>query len=145
MCIINYKKYLRLEVIWRDDDMIELQVLGSNGRYSGITEVYDVKDNLLDFAMKLDGFPRANEVLFLSIGAKYGSSYFGLKLYQFDPTGKIAVKVVLEDNKSTSYGEPQKNKVSLELIVEPASIDTFQKYLKTLAEREEGFAELIGI
>ena len=39
---MNKLKELSLEVIWKDDDMIEIQVQVSNGRFSGTTEVYEV-------------------------------------------------------------------------------------------------------
>ena len=40
------ERYLKLEVIWKDEDMFELKVSANNGRYSGITEVYEVSDSL---------------------------------------------------------------------------------------------------
>jgi hypothetical protein len=51
------KSYLELKVIWKDDDMLELCVKVSNGRYSGITEVYDTPDSLFNFAKILEGYP----------------------------------------------------------------------------------------
>ena len=35
------ERFLKLKVIWKDDDMFELQVTANNGRYSGKTEVYE--------------------------------------------------------------------------------------------------------
>lgn len=139
------QKYLKLEVVWKDDDMIELQVSVNNGRYSGITEVFDQKEELLEFANKLIGFPRPNEVLLHSAGEQNSYAYFELKLYQIDPSGKVGALITIEENVPTEYREFEKDKLRLELIIEPNSIDNFQKQLTRLAKTEEGSAELIGI
>ncbi|MDO1451860.1 hypothetical protein Q0590_36665 [Rhodocytophaga aerolata] len=141
----SYNKYLRLEVIWKDEDMLELKVSVNNGRYSGITEVYDQKELLADFANRLLGFPKGEEILLHSAGEKNSYAYFEMRFYQLDPTGKIGVQITLEENVATKYRESEKDKLILELIVEPSAIDKFQKALIRLAEVEEGVAELIGI
>ena len=48
---------LKFEVIWKDDDMFEMRISANNGRYSGITEVYEVSNSLLGFVNELNGFP----------------------------------------------------------------------------------------
>jgi hypothetical protein len=138
-------KYLELEVIWKDDDMFELRISVDNGRYSGITEVYDQRESLYKFATKLKGFPNGIEKLTHSAGEKDSYAYCEMMFYIIDPAGKIGVLVKLEENVSTEYRENEKDKLKLELIVEPAAIDIFQKELQTLASNEEGKARLNGI
>jgi len=51
----------------------------------------------------------------------------------------------MEENVSTEYRKEEKDKLSMELIVKPNAIDIFCRELKTLAEKEDGIAELKGI
>jgi hypothetical protein len=139
------QKYLELEVIWKDDDMFELRISVDNGRYSGVTEVYDQKEPLYEFALKLEGFPNGHDTLTHSAGEKDSYAYFEMMFYSIGPAGKVGVLVTLEENVSTEYRENEKDKLKLELMVEPATIDIFQKELKTLAANEDGKARLNGI
>jgi hypothetical protein len=141
----NQGKYLRLEVIWKDEDMFELNIQANNGRYSGTTEVYDVSDSLIDFANELSGFPFGKDEISYSCGEKDSYAYFEMKFYKIGPTGKCGVLIIMEENVATEYRKEEKDKISLELIAEPNAIDVFQKELKSLAEKEEGVAELKGI
>lgn len=138
-------KKLRLEVIWKDEHMFELQVNVSNGRYSGTTEVYEVDKPLLEFAQKLDGYPKGQTTLKHTCGKKDSFSYLEMNFYPLDGSGKVGVLILLEENVATDYRENEKDKLKLELIVEPSAIDRFQKELITLARTEIGIAELTGI
>ncbi|WPP48471.1 hypothetical protein [Catalinimonas niigatensis] len=138
-------KYLRFEIIWKDEDMFELNVQANNGRYSGTTEVYEVSDSLIDFANELSGFPFGKDEISHACGKKDSYAYFEMRFYKIGPTGKCGVLITMEENVATEYRKEEKDKISLELIVEPNAIDTFQKALKSLAEKEEGIAELRGI
>ncbi|KAA9340266.1 hypothetical protein [Adhaeribacter soli] len=139
------ENHLKFEVIWKDEDMIELQISANNGRYSGITEVYEVSDNLLKFVKELIGFPFGKDRLNHSCGKKDSYAYFEMDFYKISPTGRCGVLVTMEENVSTEYRKEEKDKLSMELIVEPSAIDDFCKELKSLAEREDGTAELKGI
>lgn len=139
------EKYLRFEVIWRDEDMFELNIQANNGRFLGTTEVYESPDGLLKFANRLKGFPFNNKKLKHFCGKKNGYSYFEMELYKIGSTGICGVLVTLEESVATEYREEEKDRVSLELIVEPNAIDVFQNELKHLAKNEEGIATLIGI
>ena len=37
----NPNSFLELEIIWKDEHMLELKVTATNGRYFGTTEVYE--------------------------------------------------------------------------------------------------------
>lgn len=139
------QRYLKLEVIWKDADMFELKVFCSNGRYSGITEVYETQLSLLPFAKSLKGYPFNGGELSHCCGEKDSYAFFEMKFYQIGMTGIVGVELQLEENVSTEYRSEEKDKLKLELIVEPNSIDRFQKELELLAIKEDGCAELIGI
>ena len=141
----NENKHLSLEVIWKDDDMFELRVTVDNGRYSGTTEVYDQRNPLYEFALKLNRFPSSEGIIVHSAGEKDSYAYFEMAFYPIVPTGKIGVLVNIEENVSTEHRKNEKDKLKLELIVEHTSIDIFQKELQALAANEDGKAQLIGI
>jgi hypothetical protein len=57
----------------------------------------------------------------------------------------IGVEINIESNNvATEYLEEEKNKLKLEIIIEPSAIDRFQKELCHLAKNEEGLAILHG-
>jgi hypothetical protein len=140
----NRKSYLELELIWKDDEMFELRVTASNGRYFGITEVYETSESLDHFAELLFGFPKNNLTLFHEMGIKNSYAYFSMKYYCIDNAGHLGIEINLEENVSTEYRNEEKDKLKLEIIVEPSAIDNFQIELKQLARKQEGKATLFG-
>lgn len=137
--------FLKLDVIWKDDDMFEIQISVNNGRYAGKTEVYETKHSLLPFAKKLKGFPNDLESLVHSCGEKDSYAFFEMKFYKIGLAGIVGVQVTLEENVATEYRREEKDKLVLELIVEPNAIDKFQTQLVNLAKNENGIAELNGV
>lgn len=141
---MNKRKFLKLEVVWKDADMFELQVNCSNGYFSGVTEVYDTQIPLLEFAKSLKGYPKNRETLTHICGEKDSYSYFEMNFYPIGMNGIVGVEILLESN-TTEDRPKEKDKLRLELIVEPNAIDVFQRELELLAINEEGDAELIGV
>ena len=139
------ERYLKLEVIWKDEHMFELKVSANNGRYSGITEVYEVSDSLLKFANELNGFPFGKDTVTHSCGEKDSYAYFEMEFYKIGLTGKCGLQITMEENVATEYRKEEKDKLTMELIVEPNSIDIFCRELKILAEKESGIAELKAV
>ena len=138
------KSFLELQIVWKDDDMFELKVTASNGRYFGTTEVYDTTESLFSFAQTLIGFPNDNKKLFHDAGFKDGYPYFSMSFYCIDNAGHIGVEINLEDNVATEFRHEEKDKLKLEIIVEPSAIDNFQRELTQLATKQEGVATLYG-
>lgn len=141
---MNNRQYLDLNIIWKDEDMFEVKVTASNGRYSGVTEVYDTSDSLLSFAKSLNGFPYDNKILFYEAGKKDGYAYFSMGFNTIGNNGYIGVQICLEENVSTVDRAEEKDKIRLELFVEPSAIDIFQKELIHLAQKQTGNATLLG-
>ena len=140
----NLKSFLELKIVWKDDDMFELKATASNGRYFGTTEVYDTTESLFSFARTLVGFPRNNKKLLYEAGNKDGYAYFSMNFYCIDNAGHIGVEINLEDNVATEFRHEEKDKLKLEIIVEPSAIDNFQKELSQLATTQKGIAILYG-
>ena len=145
MIIYNTKSYLSIKIIWKDEDMFEISVSACNKRYFGLTEVYDTTMSLSNFAKQLKGFPDGRNGLFYEVGAKDSYSYFSMKFSLISPSGQVGVVINLEENVSTKFRDGEKDKLKLEIIVEPSAIDNFQKELLRLALTEEGEATLNGI
>lgn len=139
------ENHLRFEVIWKGDEMFEMKVSANNGRFSGITEVYEQSESLIEFTNKLNGFPFTKERLKHSCGEKDSYSYFEMEFYLIEPNGKCGVLITIEENVPTEYRKEEKDILSMELIVEPHAIDVFCQELKSLAEKSDGTAKLKGI
>ena len=144
MDIHKQKSFLELKVIWKDDDMFELKVTASNGRFFGITEVYDTSNSLTSFAKSLIGYPASCQRLFYETGEKNGYAYFSMKFYCIDNMGHIGVQVNLEKHVASEYRQEEKDVLTLEILVEPNAIDNFQKELIQLAIKQHGTAMLYG-
>ena len=67
-----------------------------------------------------------------------------MKYYCIDKVGHLGVEVNLEENVSTEYRNEEKDKLKLEIIIEPSAIDNFQRELIQLAQKQEGKATLFG-
>jgi hypothetical protein len=140
----NLKSFLELKSIWKDEDMFELKVKVSNNIFSGETEVYDQFESISDFAKELMVYPQNDKILFYEAGKKNSYSYFSMKYYPIDKNGHIGVEINIESNVSTFYRPEEKNKLKVEIIVEPSAIDYFKNELLHLAKNEEGTAILFG-
>lgn len=144
MEINRQQSFLKLKVIWKDSDMFQLSVRATNGRYGGTTEVYDTPVSLANFARSLVHYPNGQKTLFHKVGEKDSYAYFAMKFYPIGRSGRDGVELHLEECVATEYRPEEKAKVKLELIVEPAAIDNFQKELIQLAINEKGMATLYG-
>lgn len=67
-----------------------------------------------------------------------------MKYYPIDNCGHIGVEINIESNVSTVYSPAEKDKLKIEIIVEPSAIDNFQKELFNWAKNEDGTAILYG-
>lgn len=144
MTFNNRKSFLELKSIWKDEHMFELKITVSNTVFLGVTEVYDQYERISNFAKELVDYPRDKNVLFYEAGEKDSYSYFSMKYYPVDHNGHIGVEINIESNVSTVYRPEEKNKLKLEIVVEPNAVDDFQKALVNLARNEDGIAILFG-
>jgi hypothetical protein len=143
----NMRSFLKLEVVWKDDDMFELKVVASNDQFSGTTTVYEQRDLLHKFADSLVGFPKtiSDSILFYEAGQKDSYAYFSMRFYMIAEVGNLGVQVTLERNVATKYRIEEKDKLTMEILTKPGLIDSFARSLLTLAKNEEGQAILEGI
>jgi hypothetical protein len=135
---------LELEVIWKDEDLIELSVKASNGRYCGSTQVYDTAKSLMGLAKSLADFWGGHKPIVYEVGTKGGYAFWGMNIYLIEPSGLLGVVVTLEENSSdTGISQLNRNNsVKLEIQTCMAAIDRFRDELLKLASNEEGVASL---
>ena len=62
--------FLKFRVIWKDDEMLELEVTATNSDFFGKTRVYVQPENLMAFALSLKEFPKESNILFYELGKK---------------------------------------------------------------------------
>jgi len=137
----EYENFLQLEVVWKDEHMLELEVTVSNNGFRGVDRGYDTGGHLKALAKQLEGFPRDDQSIFYEIKGSMGTGNLSFLFYPNSPNGIVGVKVHLE---SEGTNNCQNSSLSLELLVEPSAIDIFQKYLGTLAANQQGIAKLIA-
>ncbi|MCW3074148.1 MAG: hypothetical protein JWP69_1217 [Flaviaesturariibacter sp.] len=138
------EEFLSLEIIWKDEHMVELEITACNKYFKGITQVYDQAECIYELAEQLIGFSGISETLFYESGKKDSYAYFSLKFYPVGTNGLIGVQINLEENVTTAFRPEEKSKLILEIIIEPSALDEFQKFLKTMAVKQSGKAQLVG-
>ena len=138
------QSFLSLEVIWKDEHMLELEVFASNMFFKGVTHVYDQAESLHQLSEQLLNYSNNSQPVFYESGQKNSYAYFSLRFYPVSPTGVIGVQIHLEEKVPTQYRPEEKSKLTLEVLTEPSAIDEFQKLLKTMAEKQSGKAQLNG-
>lgn len=153
---------LSFEVIYRDDDLIQVEVKASNGRYAGVTVFYTGALEFIEIGEELQGFPKGiGQVIEKAFGYTrqeliefqeknhienigfYIPPYVNLKFKCIDKSGHTAVDIILVEENWTER-EEAKGKVSFEMLFEPASLDIFSVELSTLGKNKKGKATLIG-
>ena len=144
MDVDDLKSFLKLQVVSKDEHMFELKVTASNGRYFGTTNVFDTPELVLKFAQTLISFPQHNSDLFYETGFKNGQASFSMHFYHSDNTAHFVLGISLEDHVTTAYTHEHKNKLKIEISIEPNAVDEFKKDLSRLATEKDGIAILYG-
>jgi len=121
-------------VFWSDQDVIECQVRCSNGRFSGVAEIYVSQDDLPKMASALEGFPRsATDSRDLELGTcdpSYADGGIRLHCYCKDCVGHAVMEVTLRGDGCKGVGEPES--VALILPVEAAGVDEFLAQVRAI-------------
>lgn len=137
---------LSLKYFWEDDHLLEISISANNKLFSAKTEVYINYEDLIDFGVKLKGFPSSsNNPFSIEFGKKGGYSYFGIKIFTYDKSGHCAVFCEFEENDNNKLAESVRNESKLAFRIEPSQIDVFSEQLIKFGNKKIGYAELIGI
>src|SRR5687768_11814895 len=115
---MHEQSFLSLEVIWKDEYMLELEIFASNKCFKGVTQVYDQAQCLLGLSEQLLNFSINSQPIIYESGEKDSYAYFSLRFYPVSPNGLIGVQIHLEENVPTQYRPEEKSKLTLEIIAE---------------------------
>ncbi len=118
---------LTLEIVWFDEDVIELRVRCDNGRFSGTADCYAGYSIFDNFSSAVGGFPiSCDDRREFELGSFTSSWHRGLrlKLMCVDRAGH-AIAVVRIRNPDGSRPISQVETAELWFPVEPAAIDEF--------------------
>lgn len=122
---------IHLEVIWFDQDVIEIVLSCSNGRFSGQAEIYLSHSDLSEFADGLRGFPRnlsdSRNIELGTFNPRHADGGIRMKFTCPDFTGRAVVETRLRGDACEALGEPES--VALRIPIEPAAIDSFVQQL----------------
>ncbi|MCR9246474.1 MAG: hypothetical protein NXI31_15685 [bacterium] len=130
---------LTLEVIWRDEHIVELRITVANGRFAGVADCYGPPDVLLQFANAIRGFPqRADDRRRFDFGAGTGS----VKTSWMTENGGL-VRVVAEIQAEKFRNEELPETATLQILVEPAAVDRFVGTLAHLEPEPGAIATLL--
>jgi hypothetical protein len=123
-----------IEVVWVDDDLVELLVRASNRRFSGTAEVYVASDELAKLAEALRGFPTSpsdrREFELGTFDANYAGGGARLCFWCKDALGHALVAVSLRTD--PRYHFRRSETAELVIPIEPSAIDSFVRHLAHL-------------
>lgn len=116
---------ISLSVIWLDDDVLEVRVVATNGRFAAQADCYDSHDAIAGVAAVLRGFPTSvedrREVSVGNLDPDRVKGGCRLALRCVNPTGDAVADVTVL---STDQHAPTET-ASFQIPVEAADIDRF--------------------
>lgn len=128
-----------LSSVWEDEDLFELEIRASNGRFTGRACCYTTREQITELARCVDRFPKSTSDEFrFSTHAGNNFSYFSLDFRCVDGRGGVVVRVKVAAIVRFSNAPGTDDIVEFDLSVEPASIDNFANELAALAQAKIG-------
>lgn len=131
----------KFEVIWRDNDVLELRASAFNGTFSGVTDVYEDIHGLSEIAAKIQGFPTNSsdfrEVTLGAFGPKCAGGGISIRFYCADGSGHAYVESRIESGADTA-GVTQST--ILVVPIEAAAVDSFVAELHQMDKTKAGVA-----
>jgi len=123
---------VNLEVIWFDQDVIEVLLSCSNGYFAGASEIYVSHHGLSELADALQGFPSSvSDIRTVELGTfdpNHADGGLQMCLYCKDSSGCVDAELKLRGGGCKAFGEMES--VALRMHLEPAGIDAFVLQLK---------------
>lgn len=116
-----------VSVLWADNDVVELRFSASNGRFSGVADLYVDHDALPRLAKTLRGFPAlASDRRVYEFGT-FETSFAGggvrMVFRCLDTSGHAVVEILIRTDPGQLDGREET--ASLAINVEAAAIDKF--------------------
>jgi hypothetical protein len=128
------EKGINLEVIWFDQDLLEVLFSCSNGYFSGQAQIYMSHDTPSELATGLSGFPSSpadsREFELGTFNPNHADGGVRMRFFRSDSAGHAAVDVKLRGDACKALGEIES--VALRIPIEAASVDSFIRQLRTI-------------
>jgi hypothetical protein len=137
---------IRIVGVDADDGMLTAVVDVASRGFRGVSQVYTTADALAELSSRLRLFPEGpTKSLEFQFGMPGGYGYLSLAFSILDATGRCTCQVRLESNYLPAYGPGSKNRIDIDMGVEPNAIDRFVSDLHNLLKSETGKAVLEGV
>lgn len=129
-----------------EDGMLNAAIDVASRGFKGVSQVYTTADGLEKLSSSLRFFPEGpTKFLEFQFGTPDSHGYLSLAFSVLDATGRCACQVRLESNYVPMHGHGSKNRIDVEMGVEPNAIDRFVFDLQNLLNSKRGEAVLQGI
>jgi hypothetical protein len=132
-----------LEVIWTDEDLVELRVHAANENFSGTVDVYSWDEQIAKAAPTLAGFPtRSGDEREIEFGTGVPGHANGLARFRFrctSGTGRAYAEVTLVPRVLV---EESQGTLTLAVQVEAAGVDLFVRDLESMVRARAGTARM---
>lgn len=134
------ENYVRLEVVYVDEHLMELKATVKNDGWGGVASTFTTADQVASFAKQLSNFANhpVGQVPF-EIGSQESIGLIGLKFYIIDKARHVRCQVRL----ATDSSRESVSRLSIEVETEPSFVERFARQLSVLAEAQAGQATLI--
>ncbi len=135
---------LSLEVVYRDEDLIELEAVIATGDWHGRVRAYTVPQDVAAFAAALQDFTNGTAAAAeFTTGADNGIGLIALRFYRIDRAGHIAGYASLASGAvPTNHRPEQVARIAVEFRTETWALTQFVAQLDELAETQAGRATL---
>lgn len=134
---------MSLEVVYDDEDMVELDAIVNAGWWRGRCCAYTVPSDISRFAEALLQFIDGGPSAALEAGADNGIGFIGLRFYRIDGSGHIAGHARLASGQvPTVHRSEEVSRLAVEFRVETWAILKFARQLVDLAQAKKGRATL---
>lgn len=144
--VMEFGVVIRIVGVDADDGMITAAVDVAGRGFRGVSQVYTTADAFEELSSRLRRFPEGPVTsLEFQFGMPDGYGYLGLAFSVLDTTGRCACRVQLESNDLPAYGPESRNRVEIDMGVEPNAIDRFVSDLQNLCNKASGEAVLEGV
>jgi hypothetical protein len=133
------KHSLRVQYLYHDNDILEIEVSASNGRFAGATALYINRDELSQSADVMRGFPNSRadkrELIWGAFGSESAGGAAQLQIRCIDSALHVQISIQIED------ADGMQSAVVIAGL-EPAAIDNFIPQLRQIEEKFSGEAVL---
>ena len=134
---------LCMEVLWRDEHLMEIQVTADNSEFRGVAAGYTTAEDLLEFLDQLAEFPRTVSHIAkfetLKVG---GQTDVAVTLACRNNAGHVVLQTELQESEVAPHPRVTRQRANVVFEAEPMAIESFRCQLKRLAEEQAGTAIL---